>query len=91
MFYSWTGRTSVNPNEVGASGGTATQYGKFIPNGVVNNAVLPNTLQDQFVGITHWMTFPHPAGRGVTAIPPGTSFAAIKLNDFLQLPVVKLI
>ena len=91
VFYSWTGRTSVNPNEVGASGGTATQYGKFIPNGVVNNAVLPNTLQDQFVGITHWMTFPHPAGRGVTAIPPGTSFAAIKLNDFLQLPVVKLI
>ena len=91
VFFSWTGRTSVNPNEVGASGGTATQYGKFIPNGVVNNAVLPNTLQDQFVGITHWMTFPHPAGRGVTAIPPGTSFAAIKLNDFLQLPVVKLI
>ena len=91
VFSSWTGRTSVNPNEVGASGGTATQYGKFIPNGVVNNAVLPNTLQDQFVGITHWMTFPHPAGRGVTAIPPGTSFAAIKLNDFLQLPVVKLI
>ena len=91
VFSSWTGRTSVNPNEVGVEGGTATQYGKFIPNGVVNNAVLPNTLQDQFVGITHWMTFPHPAGRGVTAIPPGTSFAAIKLNDFLQLPVVKLI
>ena len=91
VFSSWTGRTSVNPNEVGAAGGTATQYGKFIPNGVVNNAVLPNILQDQFVGITHWMTFPHPAGRGVTAIPPGTSFAAIKLNDFLQLPVVKLI
>lgn len=91
VFSSWTGRTSVNPNEVGAEGGTATQYGKFIPNGVVNNAVLPNILQDQFVGITHWMTFPHPAGRGVTAIPPGTSFAAIKLNDFLQLPVVKLI
>jgi len=91
VFSSWTGRTSVNPNEVGASGGTATQYGKFIPNGVMNNAVLPNILQDQFVGITHWMTFPHPAVRGVTAIPPGTSFAAIKLNDFLQLPVVKLI
>ena len=91
VFSSWTGRTSVNPNEVGVEGGTATQYGKFIPNGVVNNAVLPNILQDQFVGITHWMTFPHPAGRGVTAIPPGTSFAAIKLNDFLQLPVVKLI
>ena len=91
VFSSWTGRTSVNPDEVGDAGGTATQYGKFIPNGVVNNAVLPNILQDQFVGITHWMTFPHPAGRGVTAIPPGTSFAAIKLNDFLQLPVVKLI
>jgi hypothetical protein len=91
IFSFWPGKTNVNPNDIPSGGSAAYENGKFIPIGVVNNAVLPNDLQDQFAGITYWMILPHPATRGVTAIPPGISFGAIKLNDFLQLPVVRLI
>ena len=91
VFSFWLGKTNVNPNDIPSGGSAAYENGKFIPIGVVNNAVRPNDLQDQFAGITYWMILPHPATRGVTAIPSGISFGAVKLNDFLQLPVVRLI
>lgn len=89
--FSYWDETEVNPSEgagsvpgccTGEYGGTIT-YGDFAP-GITS---LPNPLQNQIAGITHWIVMPHPSIRGMESVPFGTSFGYIKLSDMLKMPV----
>lgn len=47
---------------------------------------LPNPDETQIAGVTVWIVMPHPAERK-GEIPKGTSFADIKIEQMLRLPV----
>lgn len=67
-----------------AQGAVANYFsGQFAP----NRTYLPNPEQSQVEGITVWIAMPHPATRGMPTVPPGTPFAAMKLEEVLRMPV----
>lgn len=83
------GTVEINPNSglFGCCRSTGLS-GEFAPGGLTfapGQIYLPNPDQSQVAGITHWLKFPHPSTRGMTAIPAGTSFANVKIEDMLRM------
>lgn len=97
VFNFWIpGTIEINPNSPLTNCCVASGLsGEFAPGGLtyapavggVERIYLPNPLQSQVAGITHWIKMPHPATRGMTGIPAGTSFAGIRFEDLFRMRV----
>lgn len=97
VYFFWTpGIVEINPNSPltnccrpsGLSGQFAPGGLTYAPPvGGVERIYLPNPSQSQVAGITHWIKMPHPSTRGMTGIPAGTSFAAIRFEDIFKMRV----
>jgi hypothetical protein len=83
VFSFWPGKTNVNPNALPNCCTGAYETGDFAP----NITYLANPSESQFSGITHWITYPHPAVRGMATVPIGSTFGGIKLQEVLRMPV----
>ncbi len=87
VFSKWNvGTVFVNPGATppnGPGGNTAFLFGNFAPDRIF----LRNDTESQVAGITHWIVFPHPSTRGMTAIPAGTLFQDISIDDVSKMLV----